>query len=98
MFELTSFEDRRARGDMVVAFRAMHGFFDVDLEHLFRLNTNHLRGHGFKLAKESFRTTCRRNFLSNRIFDAWNRLPNEVVNAATVNEFKNKYDRCKRSS
>ncbi|XP_044755111.1 uncharacterized protein LOC123314063 [Coccinella septempunctata] len=95
LFELSTFEDRRTRGDMLVTFRAVHNIFGVDLRHLFALNNNSLRGHNYKLAKEPFRTTCRMNLLSNRVFNVWNHVPEEVVGATSVNGFKNGYDRWK---
>ena len=32
-------------------------------------------------------------FFTNRINNIWNDLPNEVVNADNVNDFKNKFDK-----
>lgn len=89
---LTSFSDRRLRGDLITVFRCLHDLFTVDMSHLFVLNELPLRGHVFKLRKEKFRTTVRQNFFTNRVFNIWNGLPGEVVNAASLNMFKNKYD------
>lgn len=91
---LTSFMDRKLRGDLITTYRALHGLFGVDLEHLFELNLNHLRGHDYKLRREKFSTSARASFLSNRIFHQWNALPVNVVNARSVNQFKNNYDQC----
>ncbi|XP_044766291.1 uncharacterized protein LOC123322409 [Coccinella septempunctata] len=93
IFSLPIVEDRRLRGDLIVTYRALRGHFGVDLSHMFPLNINNaLRGHNFKLAKEVFRTTSRQKFLPNRVFSVWNSLPVEVVNASSVNSFKNRYD------
>jgi len=94
MCRLTSYSDRKLRGDLIITFRALHEFFGCDMAFLFPLNVNNLRGHNFKLKKENFSTTARQCFLSNRIFERWNALPQEVVNATSVNSFKNEYDRC----
>lgn len=93
MMDLQSFKDRRNRGDLIVTYRALHGFFGVELDHLYRRCTTQLRGHDYKLGKENFRTSQRQSFLSNRVFDSWNRLPQSVVSASTVNAFKNRLDR-----
>lgn len=92
MSGLTTFLDRRLRGDLIVCYRAIHGLFGVDLGHLFELNTGHLRGHHLKLKKEPFKTSTRQAFLPNRVFSIWNGLPAEVVSAPSVNCFKNRLD------
>lgn len=89
---LDTFADRKHRGDMIVTFRALNGFFGSDLSHLFELNTNHLRGHNLKLARERFHTRSRENFLSNRVFACWNQLTPDIVGAPSVNVFKNRFD------
>lgn len=90
---LCYFSERRLRGDLIVCYRALHNMFGVDLSHMFQLNQNHLRGHSLKLKKEKFSTTARQVFLSNRVFEAWNGLSEEVVSAPSVNAFKNRLDR-----
>lgn len=89
---LTNFMERKQRGDLIVTYRALHGFFGLDMSYLFQLNTSSLRGHNFKLRKENFKSTVRQLFLPNRVFDAWNALPTSVVNASIVNNFKNGLD------
>lgn len=91
---LPTFEARRLRGDLIISYRALHHLFDVDLSVLFTLNPiTHLRGHNLKLAKEKFKSASREHFLTNRIFGSWNVLPTYVVNAPSVNAFKNSLDR-----
>lgn len=92
IMNLPSFQQRRRRGDLIITYRALHSCFGVDLSQLFELNSNNLRGHEFKLKKEKFSTGARQGFLSNRVFSAWNGLPSEVVNAPSVNLFKNRLD------
>ena len=46
-----------------------------------------------KLTKERSRLDTRKFFFSQRAVNGWNRLPATVVNAETVNAFKNAYDR-----
>jgi len=46
-----------------------------------------------KLFKPRWSTTTRQNFFSRRVIDEWNKLPQEVVDAPTINAFKNRLDR-----
>lgn len=94
MMQLPRFEDRRLRGDLIITYRALRGMFGVDLSHIYDLNTNQrLRGHEYKLYRENFHHAARENFLPNRVFHSWNRLPSVVVNSDSVNSFKNNIDR-----
>ncbi len=49
---------------------------------------NQTIGHRFKYLKEITKQAIRENFLFNRSANLWNSLPNEVVNAENVNNFK----------
>jgi len=51
------------------------------------------RGHRYKLAKKRSRLDIRKHFFSQRIVNQWNNLPEAVVEASSVNSFKNKYDK-----
>lgn len=95
---LSDFMDRKRRGDLIVTYRALHGFFGADMSYLYELNLNSLRGHSYKLKKEKFSSVMRQHFLSNRVFDSWNGLPDGVVGATSVNQFKNRYDDFDRST
>jgi len=44
------------------------------------------------LSKKRLRLDIRKHFFSQRIINQWNSLPADVVNAKTVNSFKNAYD------
>ena len=52
-----------------------------------------VRGHEKKLSKDKSRLDARKFFFSQRVVNSWNSLPAEVVNAESVNGFKNAYDR-----
>ena len=52
-----------------------------------------LRGHSCKVFIPSVRTTLQKSFFSHRVLDHWNRLPEMVVDADTVQTFKSRYDR-----
>jgi hypothetical protein len=90
---LTTLEDRRNRGDIIEVFKMIKGFTKVDYREFFQLADNQkTRGHKFKLVKNRSRLEIRRNFFSQRIVNDWNILPKEVVEAESINSFKNKYD------
>lgn len=58
----------------------------------FAPNQHCLRGHSLKLFKPRSNTTVRSNFFSHRIIDDWNSLRQHVVDATSVNAFKNRLD------
>ena len=66
----------------------------MDSKQFFRLAENHysLLGHEMRLSKERWRLDIRKYFfLSQTLISSWNSLPANVVNAKSVNSFKNAY-------
>ena len=55
-------------------------------------NNSRLRGHMYKIHKQFTNKTKYKNFFTNRIVTKWNSLPQTVVNANSINDFKNKVD------
>ena len=51
------------------------------------------RGHKAALVKEQRRLEMRKYSFSQRVIKEWNKLPNDCVNASSVNMFKNRIDR-----
>jgi len=90
-----SLERRRLRGDLIEVYKVLSGKERVNKDKLFILaQDNHgLRGHNQRLFKPRCRTTVRKQFFTNRIINQWKSLPQEVVNATTVNTFKNRLDK-----
>lgn len=76
-------------------YKILTGKEHIDSGQFFKLAENHycLRGHEMKLTKERSRLDIRKHSFSQRIINSWNSLPASVVNAKTVNGFKNAYDR-----
>nr|VZI39747.1 unnamed protein product [Spirometra erinaceieuropaei] len=77
---------RQLRGDLIQAFRIIRGqdctlvpgdFFEL-------ATTTNLRGHPFKLRVTGVRLDTRKFFFSNRVVEAWNALPVDVVMSASV--------------
>ena len=91
---LTTLSERRTRGDMLEVFKILKGFSKVNYNNWFKLATNsRTRGHCYKLIKSRSRLDIRKNFFSQRVVNAWNSLPSDVVQAESVNAFKNRYDK-----
>ena len=90
---LITLEKRRERGDLIQVFKLIKGFDDVDYKEFFTLAADtKTRGHKYKIVKARSRLTVRQNFFSNRVVNGWNGLPEWVVDAETVNGFKNRLD------
>jgi len=102
---LTTLEERRIRGDMIQYFKCVKGFNKIEW---FNPNTvtssislfgpaSGIRGNKHRLNRQFIRNFPQReNFFTNRIIPNWNILPEEVVNARSVNSFKKKYDEFKQ--
>ena len=77
---------------MIEMFEHMTGRYAVDASYL-KLDNSKTRGHKYKLKKERVRKPVRELFYSNRIVNAWNALPDHVVEAPSVNAFKSRLDK-----
>ena len=94
---LISLEKRRVRGDLILLFKVMKGFIQIDYKKFFELSkVNKTRGHSLKLVKKRSNGEQRKHFFSQRVVDVWNRLPQYVVEADNVNGFKNRLDKFER--
>ena len=51
------------------------------------------RDNGFKIYKEKCKHAVRANFFGNRVANIWNSLPTSVVQAPSLNSFKNRLDK-----
>ena len=92
--QLPSIEYRQIRGDMLQVFKIAKRFYDSQsTESIFEFKkSNRLRGHNYKINKHATNKSKFQKFFSNRVINKWNGLPQEVVDAKTINEFKNKFD------
>ena len=72
----------------------LKGIDHVDFENFFKIsNIKNTRGHCYKLSKQRCKGERRRNFFTQRVINHWNKLPQEVIEADSVNSFKNKLDK-----
>ena len=86
---LPSLEYRRARADIIQVYTILHDIEKVYENKLFTLSEyTSTRGHSFKLFKLRSRLKIRANSFSNRVVDTWNSLPEQIVQAPSLNCFK----------
>ena len=72
-------------------FKIVNGYEYVDMNMFFKLKEGRrTRGHKAALVKEQCRLDMGKYFFSQRVINKWNKLPNDYVNASSVNMFKNK--------
>jgi hypothetical protein len=91
---LITLEKRRERGDLIQVFKLIKGLDNVDYKKFFQLVQNSkTRGHSYKLVKFRSKLNVRNKFFSQRIINSWNSLPEDVVQADSVNCFKNRLDK-----
>ena len=90
--KLPSLYYRRARGDMIEAYKFTHSIYKTEQEPLQRETNTTTRGHSYKLKKERCNTRTRANFFRHRITNRWNNLCDDVVTAPSLNSFKSRLD------
>ena len=92
--QLPSLAHRRLRDDAIQTFKIIKSLDDCNKEKFFTLSTmSNTRGHSYKLEKPRCETNFALNQFSNRVVNVWNALPQVVVSAKTVEDFKILLDR-----
>ena len=76
-------------------FKLTHGVYDKEAAISFKRPESRyqLRGHNYKMEKERFRKSLRKNSFRNRVVTNWNSLPDSVVEAETLDTFKSRLDK-----
>ena len=91
---LPTLEYRRERADTIQTYKILHNIDIVDKDKLFTTaQYQATRGHPHKLFKRRSRLNLRANTFSNRVMNTWNNLSANVVNAPSVNAFKNRLNK-----
>ena len=94
ILRITSLERRRQRGDLIEMYKILTGRECIDSNKFFQLADSeyNLRGHSLKLFKPRCRLSSRLHAFSQRSIDIWNALPQAVIAATSVNNFKSRLD------
>ena len=90
---LPSLAYRRRRGDMILIYQITHQLLKISFPAFFTPSLHaSTRGHNYKLLKSHCRCRPRQSFFSVRSINDWNSLPANIVNATSLNHFKNLLD------
>ena len=90
---LTSMEYRRMRGDMIQCFKIMNGLVPLTATELFApIPAGSIRGHNERVLRQRAHKSVRAKSFSQRTISSWNTLQKEVIEAPSVNTFKNRLD------
>ena len=97
--DLPTLKFRRYRGDMIEVYKMAHDLYDTKVaSDFFNFKSSNSRGHNlrrhkFDLLKTKYSKDIRKYVFRSRITDQWNYLPESVVDAPTLNTFKNRFDK-----
>ena len=103
---LTTLEERRSRGDLIQFFKIYKNISLASLHGLDSIKTRSLtmgdgpassvRRSSHRITKQLCTNRARSDFLTNRVADTWNQVPESVViNSVSLNDFKNKLNKLK---
>jgi hypothetical protein len=85
---LCTLELRRLKTDLILCYKILHGFVEINKDVLFALDPNNItRGHSWKLKMSNSRIDTRLHFYCNRVVRPWNSLSSDCVCSTSVNAF-----------
>ena len=91
--DIPSLNYRRIRGDMITIYKLLTNQMKIEGEKVFRMGNVATRGQPEdKLFKQHATKFVRINTFSNRIVTDWDSLPKDVVEAPTIDVFKERLD------
>ena len=90
---LPSLNYRRQRGDMIFLYQIFNSLVDINADDFFTRSSGVTRGHELKIYKCRSSCLLRSNFFSHRVVNAWNNLPQLIIEACSLNDFKAKLDK-----
>ena len=92
--DLPTVQYRIYSGDMIEVFKMTHGLYDEAVTNDFLdMKPSRARGHNFNIYKLGCRLDVRKYSFRHRVTSQLNNLPGSVVNADSMNSFKNRLDK-----
>ena len=88
---LSSLSYRQFRGDILTTFRYLMVLCILMLLSFLISRQLHIP-KAFRIFTRHTRTDIRKRYFANRIIKKWNSLPSNIVEATSINDFKNKFD------
>ena len=85
---LTTLEERHTRADLIQVYKILHDEDKVFLDEFLVRSTRQGRKNSMKLYKKRCLKDITRMSFTYRVIDVWNNLPELVVSAVNINEFK----------
>lgn len=97
--KLPSMAYRRLRGDLIECYKITKNLYDPRVSEgiLTKAEECRTRGHTEKLFLNRGSANVRKHVFSIRVCIPWNSLPQSVIDAANINTFKARLDRCLHS-
>ena len=93
VLKLPSLFYRRRSGVMIQVYRIINGGVDLSPDEFFTpAASDRTRGHQWKLQKPRAESRPRRQAFSARVVNDWNSLPQPVVGADSIEQFKSRLD------
>ena len=93
---LLTLQDRRERGDLITMYKIISGKEKIDRQDLMILTedaSRRTRGHSKKVGKSPCSRDVKKYRFPHRTVDVWNGLREEIVEAASIHDFKKKLDK-----
>ena len=93
LWHLDSLQIRRIKLDLIMCYNIIHGNICIDCSRFFTvIKSSCTRGHNYKIYKRQCHLDVCKYRFSFRVVDIWNNLPSNIVNAESINSFKNRLD------
>jgi hypothetical protein len=90
---LPTLKARRVRGDLIQVYKILNNIDELDTNKFFELNKIGItRNSEYKFFIKQSRTNLRKHTFSNRVAPIWNKLPQKIKQANSLNSFKNLID------